>query len=185
MLKPLKYRSSTIRACSGSISASRLRVSVVLACPGRVEGASDVINVGAGADGVIAEIRVVEGQAVHAGDVLAVISRRDLNAELSAARAHAEAARQARARILRGSRDEERRKAEAEVSAIQAMQRQAQLRYDRYEKLFRQGVISEDQLDEAKKNLDVAEADLRATVKHKELVDAPRCLRSLSAQRQR
>jgi len=146
---------------------------VVLACPGRVEGASEVINVGAGADGVIAEIRVVEGQAVHAGDVLAVISRRDLNAELSAARAHAEAARQARARILRGSRDEERRKAEAEVSAIQAMQRQAQLRYDRYEKLFRQGVISEDQLDEAKKNLDVAEADLRATVKHKELVDAP------------
>jgi HlyD family secretion protein len=146
---------------------------VVLACPGRVEGASEVINVGAGADGVLAEIRVIEGQAVRAGDILAVIDRRDLNAELSAARAQADEARQARARIARGSRDEERRQAEAEVSAVQATLRQTQLRYDRYEKLFHQGVISEDQRDEAKKNLEVAEANLRAGVKHKELIDAP------------
>lgn len=47
------------------------------------------------------------------------------------------------------------------------------MRYDRYEKLFCQGVISEDQRDEAKKNLDVTEANLRATIKHRELVDAP------------
>lgn len=146
---------------------------VVLACPGRVEGASETINVGAGTDGIIAEFRVVEGQAVRAGDVLAVIDRLDLTAELSAARAQAESARQARARIVRGSRDEERRQAEAEVSAVQATLKQAQLRHDRYEKLFRQGVISEDQKDEAKKNLDVAEANLRAAVKHRELVDAP------------
>lgn len=146
---------------------------VVLASPGRIEGASEVINVGAGADGVISEIRVFEGQAVSAGDVLAVIDRRDLNAELSAAHAQAEIARQARARIVRGSRDEERRQAEAEVSAVQATLKQSQLRYDRYAKLFSQGVISEDQRDEAKKNLDVAEANLRAAVKHKELVDAP------------
>ena len=146
---------------------------VVLACPGRVEGASEVINVGAGADGVIAEIRAFEGQAVHAGDVLAVIDRADLNAELSAARAQAESARQSRARLIRGSRDEERRQAEAEVSGVQATLKQAQLRYDRYERLFGHGVISEDQRDEAKKNVDVAEANLRAAVKHRELVDAP------------
>jgi ABC exporter DevB family membrane fusion protein len=146
---------------------------VVLACPGRVEGASEAINVGAGADGVIAEIRVFEGQQVRKGDVLAVIDRRDLNAELSAARAEAESARQARARLVRGSRDEERRQAEAEVSAVQATLRQAQLRYDRYEKLFDQGVISEDQRDEARRNVDVADANLRAAVKHRELVDAP------------
>ena len=146
---------------------------VVLACPGRIEGASEVINVGAGADGLISEIRVFEGQAVSAGDVLAVIDRRDLNAELSAAHAQAEIARQVRALIIRGSRDEERRQAEAEVSAVQATLKQSELRYDRYAKLFSQGVISEDQRDEAKKNLDVAEANLRAAVKHKELVDAP------------
>ena len=146
---------------------------VVLACPGRIEGASEAIQVGAGADGVIAEIRVAEGQAVRAGDVLAVIDRRDLNAELSAARAQAEGARQARARIVRGSREEERRQAEAEVNAVQATLKQARLRHDRYEQLFRQGVIAEDLRDEAKRDLDVAEANLRAAVKHRELVEAP------------
>jgi HlyD family secretion protein len=146
---------------------------VVLACPGRVEGASETINVGAGTDGIIAEIRVSEGQSVRVGEVLAVIDRRDLNAELSAARAQVEAARQARLRLVRGSRDEERRQAEAEVNAVEATLTQAKLRFDRYEKLFGQGVISEDDRDQAKKNLDVAYADLQAAVKHKELVDAP------------
>ena len=146
---------------------------VVLACPGRVEGASEAINVGAGADGVISEIRVREGEHVGAGEVIAVIDRRDLNAELSAARAAAESARQSRARLVRGSRDEERRQAEAEVNAIEATVKQAQLRYNRYEYLFRRGVVAEDQRDEARKNLEVAEASLRATAKHKDLVNAP------------
>lgn len=168
-----RLRSRASNASPDAANKQANRETVLLACPGRVEGASEVINVGAGADGVIAEIHVFEGQAVRAGDVLAVIDRRDLNADLSAARAQAEGARQARARIIRGSRDEERRQAEAEVSALQAMLKQDQLRYDRYQKLYQQGVISEDQRDEAKKNLDVAEANLRAAVKHKELVDAP------------
>jgi ABC exporter DevB family membrane fusion protein len=149
------------------------RVEVVLACPGRVEGITEVINVGAGADGVIAEIRAREGQQVKIGEVLAVIDRQELSAELSAARAAAESARQARARLVRGSRDEERRQAEAEANAYEATVRQAQLRYDRYERLFVQGVISEDQRDEAKKNQEVAEASLRAAIKHMQLVNAP------------
>ena len=145
---------------------------VVLACPGRVEGASEAINVGAGIDGVIAEMRVKDGQHVGAGEIIAVIDRQDLNAELSGARASAESARQSRLRLIRGSRDEERRQAEAEVSAFEATLKHSQLRYNRYELLFRQGVISEDQRDEARKNLDVAEASLSAATKRKELVNA-------------
>src|ERR1041384_165607 len=169
----LRLGSKASNASPDAVKKEANRETVLLACPGRVEGASEVINVGAGADGVIAEIRVLEGQSVRIGDVLAVIDRRDLNADLSGARAQAEGARQTRARIVRGSRDEERRQAEAEVSALQALLKQNQLRYDRFQTLFQQGVISEDQRDEAKKNLDVAEANLRAAVKHKELVDAP------------
>jgi HlyD family secretion protein len=146
---------------------------VVLASPGRIEGASEVINIGAGADGVLAEIRVREGQRVKAGEVLAVIDREDLSAELSAARATAESTRQSRTRLVRGSRDEERRQAEAEVNAVEAVVRQAQLRYDRYEQLFSKQVISEDQRDEARRNLEVSQANLRAAIKHKELVEAP------------
>lgn len=146
---------------------------VVLASPGRIEGASEVINIGAGADGVIAEIRVREGQRVKAGDVLAVIDRLDLNAELSAARATADSTRKSRTRLVRGSRDEERRQAEAGVNALEAVVRQAQLRYDRYEQLFRKEVISADQRDEARRDLDVSEANLRAAVQRKDLVNAP------------
>jgi len=153
--------------------AAESEADVVLASPGRIEGASEVINVGAGADGVIAEIRAHEGQQVRIGDVLAVIDRQDLGAELSAARAAAESTRQSRERLLRGSRDEERRQAEAEVNAVEAVVKQAQLRYDRYDQLFKKEVISEDQRDEARRNLDVSEANLRAALKHKELVDAP------------
>lgn len=145
---------------------------VVLASPGRIEGASEVINIGAGADGVIAEIRVREGQRVRVGEELVVIDRQDLNAELNAARASAESARQVRARLVRGSREEERRQAEAEVNAVEAVVKQAQLRYNRYEQLFQKEVISEDQRDEARKDMDVSGANLRAARRHKELVDA-------------
>jgi HlyD family secretion protein len=146
---------------------------VVLASPGRIEGASEVINVGAGADGVIAEIRVREGQQVRAGEVLAVIDRPDLSAELSAARAAADSTRQSRTRLVRGSRDEERSQAEAEVNSVEAVVKQAQLRYNRYEQLFQNGVISADQRDEARRNLDVSEANLRAANHRKDLVNAP------------
>src|ERR1700676_2766263 len=37
---------------------------VVLASPGRIEGSTDVINVGAGIDGVLAAVLVNEGQQV-------------------------------------------------------------------------------------------------------------------------
>ncbi len=145
---------------------------VVFAAPGRVEGSSEVINLGAGMDGLIRELRVREGQEVQAGQVLAVIDRGDLRSELNEARANAESARQARLRLIRGSRSEQRSEAEAGVNALEATVRQAQLRFDRYDNLFRQGVVSTDQRDEAKKNLAVAEAGLRAAVKHSEFVNA-------------
>ena len=92
---------------------------------------------------------------------------------MSAARATAESTRQSRARLVRGSRDEERREVEAEVNAVEAVVRQARLRYDRYEELFQKEVISKDQRDEARRNLDVSEANLRAAIHRKELVNAP------------
>ncbi|MEK6299968.1 MAG: HlyD family efflux transporter periplasmic adaptor subunit [Acidobacteriota bacterium] len=169
----LGSRANDASAEAAKETAAENAADVALASPGRIEGASEVINVGAGADGVIAEIRVREGQQVKTGEVLAVIDRQDLSAELSAARAAAESTRQLRTRLVRGSRDEERRQAEAEVSAVEAVVKQAQLRYNRYEQLFQNGVISADQRDEARRNLDVSEANLKAAVQRKELVNAP------------
>ena len=89
-------RSRVARPCSGE--------NVVFACTARVEGASETIEVGAGMDGVVAELRVTKAIASSAGDVLAVIDRRELAPSSAGAKSAAEAARQARVRILRGSR---------------------------------------------------------------------------------
>jgi HlyD family secretion protein len=146
---------------------------VVLASTGRVEGASDTIEVGAGLDGVVAELRVREGDRVNAGDVLAVIDRRELTGELQAVRAAADVARQARVRLLRGSRLEDRERADAEVSAAAAVLAEAHSQQRRSLYLFAEGVISAAQRDEARRNLDVSEAQLAAARKRAELVKAP------------
>src|SRR5258706_15104604 len=56
-----------VEASAKNETASVPSGSVVLAAPGRVEGQSEVIEVGAGADGVLTEVRVREGQQVAAG----------------------------------------------------------------------------------------------------------------------
>jgi multidrug resistance efflux pump len=154
-------------------SAGAARGAVVLAAAGRVEGASETIEVGAGLDGVIAELRVREGERVQAGDVLAIIDRRELTAELAGAKATAEAARQARRRILRGSREEDRDRADAEVAAAEAVLAEARSQQQRSLLLFTEGVISAAQRDEARRVLDVSEAQLAAARKRAELVKAP------------
>lgn len=146
---------------------------VALACTARVEGASETAEVGAGVDGVVAEVRVKEGDRVRAGDVLAVISRPELPAELSAARAAAEAARQARVRVMRGSRQEDRERAEAEVAAAEAVVAQAQAQHERSQRLFVQGILSVAERDEARRHLDVSQAQLLAARKAADLVQAP------------
>jgi len=136
--------------------------SVVLAAPGRVEGQSEVIEVGAGADGVLTEVRVREGQQVAAGEVLATVACGDLEAEQRASLAAAESARQSRERLLRGSRDEERRIAANETAAADAVLKQAQLHYQRQTNLYETGDIARVQWEQARRDLDVAAAALRA-----------------------
>jgi multidrug resistance efflux pump len=146
---------------------------VALASTARVEGASETVEVGAGLDGVIAELRVREGDHVEKGDVLAVIDRRELTAELSAAHAAADAARQARTRILRGGRPEDRERADAEVAAAVAVLAEAEAQQQRSALLFAEGIISASTRDEVRRILDVASAQLAAARKRAELVKAP------------
>jgi HlyD family secretion protein len=149
------------------------RDEIVLACPGRVEGQSDVINVGAGADGVLTAVLVQEGQQVRAGQVIALIDCRQVEAQIEQARALAERARQNRLRLLRGSRPEERLKAADEAAVAEAQFKQAQLQHERVAQLFKAAVISKEELDKAARDLTVAEATLRAVKNQQALVNAP------------
>lgn len=146
---------------------------IVLASPGRIEGATDVVNVGAGIDGVLAAVLVHEGQQVPAGAVLALIDCQDLASEIREARATAESARQSRSRLLRGSREEERRTASNETEVAVAEVKQARLQYQRVLQLSETGDIPREELDKARHDLEVAEAAARASAARKDLVDAP------------
>jgi multidrug resistance efflux pump len=146
---------------------------VILACPGRVEGADEVIGVSAAVTGVLTEVRVREGQRVVAGEVIATIACHDLKAELQAAQAAAESARQSRRRLLRGSREEERRIAADKMAEAEAVRRQSQAQAQRMATLFEKGDVSREGLEKARRDADVAEASWRAAVDQQSLVNAP------------
>ncbi|MEP7341855.1 MAG: efflux RND transporter periplasmic adaptor subunit [Acidobacteriota bacterium] len=151
-----------VEASAKSETASVPSGNVVLAAPGRVEGQSEVIEVGPVADGVLTEVRVREGQQVAAGEVLATVACGDLEAEQRASLAAAEIARQSRERLLRGSRDEERRIAASETASTEAVLKQAQTHYQRQSSLYETGDISRAQWEQARREWDVAAATLRA-----------------------
>jgi multidrug resistance efflux pump len=169
-------------SCSTAVSAdaSASRASrrppdverIVLAAPGRIEGRSDTIEVGAAADGVVEAVFVNEGDQVHRGQMLAKIGCSDTEASLAAARADVEAARQGRTRLLRGSRDEERRSAEQRTAAALAQRDQAALNLARIHKLAQDGITSKSELDQARSDSEVAEAHLREATRNEELVKA-------------
>ena len=145
---------------------------VVLAAPGRVEGQSEVVEVGAGADGVLTELLVSEGQQVAAGQPLARIACADIEAERESARATVEAARQTRARLLRGSRDEERSIAAGEITAAEAKLKQAQQHYERMTSLYETGDMPRATYEQALRDRDVAASTLRAARDRQSLINA-------------
>lgn len=153
---------ATVEASAKALPSPTPMVAVMLAAPGRVEGLSEVVEVGAGADGVLESVRVREGQQVAAGEVLAVIACGDVEAERQAALAATESARQIRQRLLRGSRDEERRIAANEVASAEAVLKQAQTHYQRQSSLYETGDISRALWEQARRDMEVAEATVRA-----------------------
>jgi len=145
----------------------------VLAAPGRVEGRREATDIGAGADGVLTSVLVEEGQKVVAGQLLAIVDCANLEREINVARAEIESRQEARKRLLRGSRDEERARAAADSSAAQAMLNQTELQFRRTKSLVEDGVVSREAFDQARRDLDVAKANLKSLQERERQVNAP------------
>jgi multidrug resistance efflux pump len=146
---------------------------IVLACPGRVEGRSETLQVGAAADGVVKAVYVREGAHVTRGTLLAEISCPDLQPSLGEAQALAQSARQVKVRLLRGSRDEERLSAEQRTLAARAVLDEAASHLRRVKQLTARDVVAPSDLDQIQRDFNVAEAKLREAVRNEELVKAP------------
>jgi HlyD family secretion protein len=145
---------------------------LALASPGRIEGRSDLVNVGAATNGLVRAIHVKEGQTVHQGDVLAELDCGDLQSAVQVAMANRDGEREARTRMQRGSRQEEREVATQKTGAALAIEEQASTQFDRMSKLYRAEEVSRLTLEEAHRDRDVAEAQFKQAHSNEELVNA-------------
>ncbi len=166
------YGPTTVPTSASVRSAQDPSRSIKLASPGRIEGQSDAVDVGAATDGVIQSIRVHEGQKVSRGQVLAELDCPDLQSTLPVAAAEAESLRQGRARLLRGSRAEERAAAAQHTAAAKAVLAQTTAQYDRLKGLADAGEISRASFDAARRDRDVAAAEYQRAQRNEELVNA-------------
>lgn len=106
--------------------------------------------------GRIAERYVDEGMMVDGGEPIARLDEREYEIAVQRAAA-AKAAADARYRMmLRGPREQEIDQALAELQSAEGTLRLAQLEYDRIARLVRQGIESQNQLDQASTNLTTA-----------------------------
>jgi HlyD family secretion protein len=116
------------------------------------------VSIGAVITERVARIPVAEGQSVHRGDVLIQLDDRDERAALAQAQA---SVAQADAK-LRQLREVALPAAEQALLQAQANALQARQAYERTQSLREKGFVGQSQLDDAKRNLDVADSQLRA-----------------------
>ncbi|HEV2972703.1 MAG TPA: efflux RND transporter periplasmic adaptor subunit [Pirellulales bacterium] len=106
----------------------------------------------------IAAVLVQEGDHVRAGQVLAKLDTGRLEPQVAQAEATAAAQRNVVERLHNGNRPEEIAQARANLEAAKADAANARLQYDRMRSLAPKGAASQQQFDDAKASLDVADA---------------------------
>ena len=112
--------------------------------------------------GRVLKILVHEGQAVKAGDTLAILDTPDIDAKLAQAEAVRSAATAQNAKAQKGAREEEIQGAYEIWQKAKAGLEIYEKSYRRVENLFSQGVVSEQKRDEAKAQYDAALATEKA-----------------------
>jgi len=160
----------TVEASTAPIGSNE--AAVVLASPGRIEGKSDVVEVGAGIDGVIQSIQVKEGQKVVRGQLLAELDCREIQSSLPLAKSEAESFRQVRVRLLRGSRPEERQGAIQKTARAKANLEHATVQAERQRLLFEAHATSKSSYDDARHDESVAQSEYQLALRDEALVNA-------------
>lgn len=129
----------------------------VVTAPGRLE-AGATLPLGAAVSGVIAEVRVHEGDRVAAGQVLVRIACESLEKELEARKGFLASAEAALARAVNGPRPEELGIGLANVGLAEARSEEAGISLHRATSLVEGVTISKAQLDQVKRDARMAAA---------------------------
>jgi ABC exporter DevB family membrane fusion protein len=153
------------------VSPSEHRGAMV-AGPGRVEALSEEIHVSSQVGGRLQAVLVDENDRVTAGQVMAVIENADYRARVASAEASLKLREAEASRTHNGAREQERRDAAAALREAEAVLANANLDMARRRDLFQQVVISRAELDDAEKQLSVAQARFDSSRERLSLVDA-------------
>jgi HlyD family secretion protein len=148
----------TLSASESSTTSAPASSGNVVAAPGRVEPASEEIDVGIELSGRLREVAIEEGDRVTRGQVIARLESDDHAARLASAEARLALARADLERLINGARVEERREASAGVEQAEATLAHAEIDERRLRNLLTGGAISQAEVDQAERNARVARA---------------------------
>jgi hypothetical protein len=114
------------------------------------------VNAGFKYPGRIAELPVEEGQQVKKGDRLAALESADIEAQVTQSRAYLDEAKTKLEELRAGSRPQEIEQAKANVRYAEAELSKARKDFERAEHLFKNGAMSAQNMDAARKAYDSA-----------------------------
>ena len=120
--------------------------------------------------GYIGELLIKEGDSVARGQVVARISRPDLEVQKLRDEAALVKAQAQLVDLKKGSRIQEQSEAEATIASGQAVYDKAKRDYERQQELFQQGAVSAQQLDVTRSAYEVASSSLIASQARASLV---------------
>jgi HlyD family secretion protein len=144
----------------------------LVAGPGRVEPISEEIRVGSAISGKLASVPVEEGQTVQKGQIIATLENDDYRARIATAEAQLSERQAELQRLVNGARDQERREAWAKVDEADAMKKTSQTEMQRRESLFKDGVISREEMERSERDYKMAKASYEAALQHYKTVNA-------------
>jgi HlyD family secretion protein len=131
---------------------------------------SQKIEVGSKVIGRIEYLGVERGDLVKQGQILARLESSDLKAQLQQAEAELEVARKRYDDLVAGARGQEVNQAKARLDQADANLRTVRTNLNRYKELYKQGVVSAQQIDSAQNDYDSRLADYQAAMENLSLV---------------
>ena len=144
----------------------------IVAGPGRIESASEEVQVSAQLGGTLRRVLVDDGDPVVARQIIAVLENDDYRARVALAEAELHAREADERRIQNGARAEERREAAAALREAETVLETAKSDQGRRIGLFADRVISREEMDHADQQVRAAAARVDALREHARLVDA-------------
>ncbi len=143
-----------------------------VAAEGKVEAMPGMeIEVGTDMIARIDRIFVKEGDRVEKGSVIVKLDSKDIQAKVRAAEGELAVAKARYEEIASGSREEDIKRAEAGLEAAEADMELARINLERYEQLYKEGMIPKALLDEKESLFKVAKAKVRESEQGKRLLE--------------